>query len=77
MDPLDPPEPVAQEAATWTEDVMLVGHLPFMGKLASRLIGGSEEAELIAFQPGSVACLERKPEGGWTLLWMVRPDLLP
>ena len=77
LDPLDPPEPVAREAAIWTQDVMLVGHLPFMGRLASRLIAGSEEGEWLGFRPGSLACLEKRPGGGWTLLWMVNPELLP
>ncbi len=56
---------------------MVVGHLPFMGRLASRLVAGSEEANVAAFQPGTVACLERADDGGgWALAWMVRPELL-
>ncbi len=76
MDPLDPALPLADEAETWKEDVMLVGHLPFMGKLASRLIAEGEDREVVAFQPGSVACLERKGATGWTLAWLIRPELL-
>jgi phosphohistidine phosphatase len=77
MDPLDPTDPLAKEAQTWKEDVMLVGHLPFMGKLVSRLIAQGEDSDVVAFQPGSGVCLERKEEGGWALVWMIRPDLLP
>jgi phosphohistidine phosphatase len=76
IDPLDPVEPVAEEAASWSQDVMLVGHLPFMGRLASRLISPGGQLEAVAFQPGSVVCVEREAEGSWTLAWMIRPELL-
>ncbi len=55
----------------------VVGHLPFMGRLVARLTAGAEDAEIAAFRPGSVACLERAEDGGWTLAWMLRPELLP
>ncbi len=59
---------------------MVVGHLPFMGRLVSHLVAGSEKANVAAFQPGTVACLERaggdEDGGGWALAWMVRPELL-
>jgi hypothetical protein len=29
---------------------------------------------LVAYQPGSVACLEQGEEG-WILAWMLRPEL--
>jgi phosphohistidine phosphatase len=76
MDPLDPPRPVAEWIAGSSQDAMLVGHLPFMAKLASRLIAGSENANALLFSPGCVACLERTEEKGWTLAWMIRPELL-
>ncbi len=31
---------------------------------------------LLAFQPGTLACLEKDPDGGWALAWMLRPELL-
>jgi phosphohistidine phosphatase len=76
LDPKDPADRVARETAAWDQDVMLVGHLPFMVRLASRLVAGSEDARVVAFQPGSVLCLERNQQR-WTIAWMVRPDLLP
>lgn len=74
--PKDPAETVAREAEGWVEDGMLVGHQPFMGRLVSLLVTGSEDAGAVAFQPGSVACLERGDAGQWTLAWMLRPELL-
>lgn len=76
LNPNDPTGPFAQEVAGWDEDAMVVGHLPFMGKLVARLTAGDEDAGIAAFKPGSVACLERAEDGGWTLAWMLRPELL-
>jgi phosphohistidine phosphatase len=74
LDPKDPADGVAQEAAAWEDDVMLVGHLPFMARLAGRLVAGGEDAG-VAFTPGSVLCLECD-QHRWTIAWMLRPVLL-
>ena len=74
--PLDPVDEVAEEVDTWSEDIMLVGHLPFMAKLVSRLVAGNGESPLAAFQPGTVVCLERSEEGNWIIAWMIRPELV-
>jgi len=61
----------------WTEDTIVVGHLPFMSRMASRLVTGDEDETVVHFKPGSVACLERGENGdGWTVQWFVRPELL-
>jgi phosphohistidine phosphatase len=77
LSPNDPPDGVAREAAAWSYPIMLVGHLPFMARLASRLVAGGEDAGVVAFQPGSVVCLERTDQHRWTIAWMVRRELLP
>jgi hypothetical protein len=30
---------------------------------------------LVAFRPGTVACLERDGDGNWLLQWLLRPGL--
>jgi phosphohistidine phosphatase len=77
LNPNDSTDGVAREAGAWDQDVMLVGHLPFMARLASRLVAGREDAGVVAFRPGSVLCLERADQQPWTIAWMVRPELLP
>jgi phosphohistidine phosphatase len=57
-------------------DVMIVGHLPFLGKLAALLVTGSEANEIVEFQYGSVVCIERHHEGKWKIAWMISPALL-
>ncbi len=73
INPKDDPEPLAAQLDAWVEDVLLVGHMPFMGRLASLLLGAGAPA--LAFSPGTLVCLERQ-ERGWALAWMVRPELL-
>jgi phosphohistidine phosphatase len=54
--------------------LMLVGHAPFMPKMASYLLGGRPDAELLHFRTGSVACLSNG-EGSWQLEWFLPPKL--
>ena len=73
--PKDPVAPVKQAIEQSVGDLMIVGHLPFLGKLASLLVADSQEPEIVAFKFGCVVCLER-PEGGrWKLAWMIVPAL--
>jgi phosphohistidine phosphatase len=76
LGPNDPVEPLAAALQAWSADTLLVGHLPFLGRLASLLLASDPERPTLAFQPGSMACLERDTAGQWTLLWMLRPELL-
>ncbi len=76
LNPNDPVEPLAREIGAWTTDTLLVGHLPFIGRLASLLLVSDPETQVLAFQPGTMACLERDPAGQWILAWMVRPELI-
>lgn len=56
-------------------DLMLVGHMPHLGRLCSRLLTGGE-ALSVMFVPGSAVCLERQTET-WSLAWMLTPVTLP
>jgi phosphohistidine phosphatase len=57
-------------------NLIIVGHMPFLGKLAGRLVTGSEENEIAAFQFGSVLCLECHDDLKWKVAWMITPALL-
>jgi phosphohistidine phosphatase len=64
------------DADVWEQDILVVGHLPFLSRLVARLVAGDPELELVQFLPGSVVCLERCEIDRWMLLWMLRPELL-
>jgi phosphohistidine phosphatase len=57
-------------------DVMIVGHLPFLGKLVALLVTGSEANAIVEFQFGGVVCIERRDRGKWKIAWMITPALL-
>lgn len=74
--PNDPVAAFAQRIAQWDDDLLVVGHLPFMARLAALLVAGSDEADIVTYQPGSIVCVESDEEDCWRIQWMVRPELL-
>ncbi|MGH8701891.1 MAG: phosphohistidine phosphatase SixA [Burkholderiales bacterium] len=76
INPNDPVESLADRLRGWSEDALVAGHQPFMGKLVALLIAGRSEPPVVAYQQGSVVCLERNAEGRWVLVWMVRPEFV-
>ena len=78
LDPLADVEVWAKRLASdeVDEETMLVGHLPHLSRLTSRLICGNEAQEVVRFRQGSVVCLERGEEGGWAVSWMLIPELV-
>ena len=59
-----------------SENIMLVGHLPHLSKLASELLVGDENKEVVAFKMGGIVCLERDQQGRWTIQWMINPETI-
>lgn len=76
--PKDPAAPAAEWLRALTEDqaLALVGHLPFLDRLASLLVTGDEEAQVVRFRMGGLVKLEPKGDGdGFSVAWAVPPDL--
>ncbi len=76
LGPLDDVTALASELASIAGDVMIVGHLPFLAKLTSLLLTGSQSVEPVAFKQGGIVCLNRSDENRWQIQWMVTPELL-
>ena len=66
----------ADAATTGNGDVMVVGHLPFMARALSDLVGAGAGAEFADFATGAVACLEPDAGTRWRLIWFLSPALL-
>ena len=89
LDPNDPTDALVSAAGRAGDDMVVVGHLPFVGRLVARLVVGREDAAVVVFRPGAMVCLERglpSPQrssgfaqagesGGWTIAWMLGPEL--
>ena len=69
LGPDDPPEPWIESLSEMMDDLMIVGHQPFMGKLTMKLTSGETDGWDCRFETAEVACLQRLPGGAWKLLW--------
>lgn len=71
--PRDDVHPVAEALQDEAQPVMLVGHLPFLDRLASLLVIGDADHSIVRFQIGGIVCLVRDDEN-WAVSWMATPD---
>lgn len=78
--PNNPVEPLYQallDNSQIEDNVMIVGHLPYMNRLCSRLVTGEETANCVQFEPGCVIALEKEVNhASWVVQWALRPSLL-
>ena len=64
---------LAAEVSSREADLLVVGHQPYLGRLASYLLAGRPKDGVVGFQPGTAMCLQRVRDH-WQLLWMVPPS---
>lgn len=72
LQPLDDPAGAAVELAAAMDSIMLVGHLPFMNRLAGMLVKGDPERLVVNFSPASLLCLGCSGSR-WSLQWFLTP----
>jgi len=72
--PMDDPAIWAERLEVADMDTMLVGHLPYMSRLASLLLLWDAGREILDFTPGTIVCLEKT--GEWRVKWMISPQIL-
>jgi len=73
LDPNDDVEPWVKKLES-AADTMLVGHLPFLEKLVSRLIIGKPEPVVFKLQNGGILCLAMH-SGAWVIRWALMPHI--
>lgn len=74
LSPLDDPYIWGNRLKDIPEDVMLVGHLPHLGRLTSFLLSGDVNKNIVSFRMAGVVCLKRDDNGEWLLQWMLTPE---
>jgi len=72
--PLDDVRPVADALAREPQPVMLVGHLPFLGRLVGLLAAGDPDRGVVQFRNGGIVCLTRE-EDRWLVAWILTPEM--
>lgn len=74
---LSPNAPIDQmyyEILRATEDLMIVGHMPFLSRLTSKLVSGTEDKEMVAFKTGTLVALEKRNDKKWQVLFSFSPS---
>jgi phosphohistidine phosphatase len=77
LNPNDDPAVINNFIISKTDDLMFVGHLPFMNKLLNLMTTGTVKTDVMSFVQGAVACLEKNVETNrFQLLYIIRPDII-
>ncbi len=75
--PGDPVTLLRDELTASSDDTMIVGHMPFVSRLASLLLTGYASPPIVTFVNAGIVCLERTANSTWQLRWSITPDMLP
>jgi phosphohistidine phosphatase len=76
LNPNDDVRPWVERISGEAEDLMIVGHLPFLEKLASFLVCGDERAKAVMFRYSAIVCLEKKESGRWSVDRVIKPEMV-
>jgi phosphohistidine phosphatase len=68
--PDDDPIIARAELEAASRPLMLVSHLPYLGRLAGLLTTGDAQRAVIEFAPATLACVARH-SAGWKLRWSI------
>jgi len=75
LNPLDDVAAFAEKLDA-SEDLMLVGHLPFMERLASFLVTGAVDQPVLRFQNSGIVCLDKDAGSNhWSIRWTLFPRI--
>jgi phosphohistidine phosphatase len=74
--PNDDVKPIANQLRSEVHPIMLVGHLPFLERLASLLVAGNADAPVVTLDAGALLALA-KDEDGWSAVCLMQPRYLP
>ncbi len=75
LKPMDDFKAIA-EGLDHRENLMLVGHLPFMQRLTGLLTAGNPDLTVMKFQNGGLICLDKDPDADlWFIKWTLMPNI--
>lgn len=67
---------MASDVEQWSDDTLLVGHLPMMQELVSMLCLRDPLRLSLSFIPGTIVCLERQQQQRWVIAWLLSPAIV-
>lgn len=68
--PEDDPAAVRAEIDLATDPILLVGHLPFMSRLAGLLVSNDPDTAVVEFFPATMVCFD-KSAARWKISWRI------
>lgn len=74
--PMDDPAIWAERLKGINNNIILVGHLPHLSKLASLLLCGDADKTIVEFKMAGVVCLRKCDAEEWSLHWMLIPEII-
>ena len=74
LKPNDSAALLRDELAVTSDDTMIVGHMPFVSRLANLLLTGYESPPVVTFVNAGLVCLERTADNRWQIEWHITPD---
>jgi len=76
LKPMDDPSIWANRIKELNGNMMLVGHMPHLSRLASLLACGDPKHPLIKFRYGSPVAMGRDSDSIWTVRWVLTLDIV-
>jgi len=76
LEPNDDVKAIEKDLISSEGDIMIVGHMPFLSKLASLLLTSLESARMIRFKNSGIVCLNYSDEHQWQFDWTVTPQII-
>jgi phosphohistidine phosphatase len=73
--PNDDFKAIEVEIMSLKQDIMIVGHLPFLSKLTSLLLTGLDSSDSVTFRNAGIVCLNYT-DNQWQLNWIIIPEIL-
>jgi phosphohistidine phosphatase len=74
LGPKDDVQLVAKTLDREAQPIMLVGHLPFLERLAGLLLAGDPNRPVVQFCKAGIVCLAREEER-WRVAWAITPEM--
>ena len=72
LSPNDDVAPFAEKIHKETSSIMVVGHLPFLARLASLLLCGNADGKMVNMEAGAILALS-KQDDDWTVQFLMQP----
>ena len=73
--PNDDVKEIEHQIMSAKQDIMIVGHLPFLSKLASLLLTGNYSSDSVVFRNAGIVCLNYT-DNQWQVSWIIIPEIL-